>query len=310
LFAGIATVGLGLLILGESLGWLATHPVTFGGEAVNLTERPGHLSVIWMFFAASVCVTAALTTAIVSRLRQQERNLMNERSRFMLQVAHNIRAPLAASLSMLDVLRGGYLGEVADEQSEYLERMDQRLETLNVAVGELLDLAKSRQGVEELERRPVRSELLAEGIERTFSDESKRKGLALRVTVSEGLPEIAGDAVRLEQMLENLASNAIKYTAEGGRVEITFKSGEDDDRPIAIEVQDTGIGIPEEEQHQLFSEFFRAENAREVEEIGTGLGLAIVKRIVDLHQGRIRVQSQKGSGTTFIIDLPGCREKT
>ncbi len=122
--------------------------------------------------------------------------------------------------------------------------------------------------------------------------------------VLEELPEIAGDAVRLEQMLENLASNAIKYTPAGGKIEVTFKRGGDKDRPITIVVQDTGIGIPPEEQHLLFSEFFRAANAREVEEIGTGLGLAIVKHIVDLHQGRIRVQSREGSGTTFTIDLP------
>ena len=482
LFAFIATAGLGLLTLGKSLGWLAGHPVTFGGEAVNLMERPAHLAVIWVFFTASVFITAALTTAIMNRLRgrvqnlaeataevaelneklgslyamlravgsenrpdpvlnivtselsavmdvpvvtvklldeggktlryaaahglppgfaekkivevarsplnrriiegetlvygevaeedafqllddlvaagiqsvlfapltlqdrvigilgaysrekdhfgredtdffrlaaelaaiaidnarayEAVQNLMEERSRFMLQVAHNMRAPLAATISMLDVVRDGYLGVVTEKQTEYLRRMDRRLKTLNTAVGEFLTLARSRQGVEEIKRNPVNPKLLAGRIERTFHDEAARKGLTFQVTASDELPELAGDTDKLEQMIENLASNAVKYTPAGGKVEVTFKCGEDDDRPIAIEVRDTGIGIPREEQHRLFSEFFRAANARKVEEVGTGLGLAIVKRMVDLHQGRIRVESEEGSGTAFIIDLP------
>jgi signal transduction histidine kinase len=102
-------------------------------------------------------------------------------------------------------------------------------------------------------------------------------------------------------MLENLVSNAIKYTPPGGRVTVNITPGKG---TVSIEVHDTGIGIPEGEQLRLFEEFFRASNARRLEETGTGLGLSIVKQTVERHGGRIRVQSKEGQGTTFIVDLP------
>ena len=106
----------------------------------------------------------------------------------------------------------------------------------------------------------------------------------------------------IEQMLENLVSNAIKYTPSGGRVSLTLGSGEPNH--LRIEIRDTGIGIPVEEQSQLYGEFFRASNAKTVSEHGTGLGLAIVKQTAELHGGRIRVESKESEGTTFTVDLP------
>jgi signal transduction histidine kinase len=226
---------------------------------------------------------------------------MQERSQFMLRVAHNMRAPLTATMSMLHVLEEGYLGELDGKKQEHLKRVDRRLETLNRTVGELLMLAHNREGTGVMERGPVDVGSIAERVGATFKDESSRQKLEFRVRIGDVVPRINGDPVMMEQILENLVSNAIRYTPSGGSVCLAVESG--DTGQLRIEVRDTGIGIPAEEQSQIFSDFFRASNAKKVAEDGTGLGLAIVKQIVDMHGGRIHVQSEEGKGTTFVIEL-------
>lgn len=247
-------------------------------------------------------LAAELVAIAIENARAYEavQDLMQERSRFMLRVAHNMRAPLTSLISMLDLLYQGYLGEVGPEQAEHLRRMDRRLRTLSTAVGELLTLARSREGATEMERELVELKPLAARLRGTFDEEAARKGVTFRVDVPEDLPRVAGDARMLEQMLENLVSNAIKYTPAGGNVEVQIDRADG----VRIQVRDTGIGIPRSEQPRVFSEFFRASNAKKVEEAGTGLGLAIVKQIVELHGGRIQMASDEGEGTSFLVDLP------
>jgi len=119
-------------------------------------------------------------------------------------------------------------------------------------------------------------------------------------------PPVSGNSEQIEQMLENLVSNAIKYTPDGGWVKVTF-SGAPGNK-VVIRVADSGIGIPEKDQSRLFTEFFRADNAREKQEMGTGLGLSIVKEIVDAHQGTIQVESRENHGTTVVVSLPAARK--
>jgi signal transduction histidine kinase len=249
-------------------------------------------------------LAAELVAVAIENARAYEavENLMQERSRFMLRVAHNMRAPLSAGLSMLEAVEGGYLGEIRKEQAAHLNRVGFRLRTLNTAVGQLLTLAQNRQGAQALRRGPVDIVSIARRLESTFRDEADQKDLRFRVSVPEDLLEIDGDAEMIEQMLENLISNALKYTASGGQVDVGFR--EIENQRVRIEVRDTGIGIPREERSQLFEEFFRASNASKVEEIGTGLGLAIVKQIVERHGGSINVESEEGKGTAFLVDLP------
>jgi two-component system sensor histidine kinase VicK len=166
----------------------------------------------------------------------------------------------------------------------------------------LMALAEKRDGTQVPKRIPINLNSLCGRLYRTFEEEANGKGLIFRCTVPQDLPEIQGDPVMIEQMLENLISNAIKYTPSGGRVELTCSLG--DNHTCRIEVSDTGIGIPKEAMSQLFKEFFRADNAKAVEETGTGLGLAIVKEIVDKHDGHILVESEEGLGTVFAVHLP------
>ena len=248
-------------------------------------------------------LAADLVAIAIANARAYEavETLMQERSQFMLQIAHNLRAPLAATISMVEVVQGGYLGELNEKQSEHLVRIDRRAKSMASMINELLALARSRARTRKAERASVDLKVLARRIELTFQDEAAEKGLALEVVVPEDLPETMGDAEMLEQMFENLISNAVKYT-RAGSVRLAFAV--EPDGMIRIEVQDTGIGIPKESLPRLFTEFFRASNARSVEADGTGLGLALVKETVDQHRGRVRVDSEEGRGTVFTVHLP------
>lgn len=323
LSAGLAAGGVGLLVLGSSLGWWVPHGVRFRGLTVM---QPGPISeqvALIVFLAAAVLIVAALATSIVAMLRRQvaaleqagreiaaesahtretmERQAL-ERTRFMLQVAHNLRAPLNASLSMLDVIADGYAGEVAPGQREYLGRIGARLRRLSEAVGELLSIAQTQAQGPELVATAVDPRTLATDVERTFRDSAQSKGLRFAVSVGDDLQELRGDVNMLLQMVENLVSNAIKYTPSGGEVSVRFERGSGD--AWRIVVADTGIGIPPAEQPRLFSEFFRASNARKLEEVGTGLGLALVKQTAEWHGGSVRLESAEGQGTRVTVELP------
>ncbi len=251
------------------------------------------------FRQAAGLVAIALENA---RAYEAVENLVRERSWFMMRVAHNLRAPLSATASILDVVRSGYLGELNDEQSEYLRRVDRRTRTMLQIIEELMTLATNREQKQKITRAPIDLTALTRRIRRTFQDEAAKRAVAFHVSLPDGTPEIQGDFKMVEQMLENLVSNAIKYTPAGGSVNVVFSLA--NDGMVRIEVSDNGIGIPKRDMPRLFTEFFRAENARAIDEQGTGLGLAIVKEIVDKHGGRILVESEEGLGTIFVIHLP------
>ena len=214
-----------------------------------------------------------------------------ERTEFMLQVAHNLRAPLSAALSMLELVRDGYVGEVSEPQTEYLERVERRLTSLNQTIGELLTIARTRDRTREIPDTVINLEQLARHVERTFRQEAVRRKLRYRVIADENLPRIDSGTNLLEQVMENLVSNAVKYTPEGGEVEVRISRYGSDD--VEIEVRDNGIGIPESEQDRLFQEFFRASNAKRVTSSGTGLGLVLVKQTVEQTQRHHEADQQR-----------------
>ncbi len=249
-------------------------------------------------------LAAELVAIAIENVRADEaiENLIQERTRFMLEVAHNLRAPLSAALGMLDLLRDGYLGDVTDKQTEYFQRIDDRLRSLHQTIGELLTIARARDWSREIPDVLVGLAELAAHTERTFRDQSAQKKLRFAVHASEPLPEVDSGSDLLEQVMENLVSNAIKYTPEGGEVEVRFEqTGENE---VRISVRDTGIGIPVEEQDHLFREFYRASNAKRLTSSGTGLGLALVKQTVERHGGRLHLASAEGEGTTVVVYLP------
>jgi len=250
-------------------------------------------------------LAAELVAIGIDNARQNEaiRRLMEARIRIMLQVAHNLRAPLSAATTMLDTIGGEYLGAVTNKQREYLGRIERRLRAMRATVDELLVLANARSLDLTAEREPVALGPVVTEVESSFRPEAERKGVQLSATVEPELPELLGSASLLQQLVENLVSNSIKYTPEGGSIRMELR-GLEDGAWLRLEVSDTGIGIPEAEQSRLFTEFFRATNARKLDELGTGLGLSIVKQIVAGHGGQLDIESAEGRGTRVRVDLP------
>jgi signal transduction histidine kinase len=273
------------------LGAYCEKPDRFDAEEVN-------------FFR----LTARLVAIAVENARAYEAvtAMSGERTWFMMKVAHNLRAPLAGMLSILEVVRDGYLGPINDDQSEYLRRLDRRARTMLALVNELMALSRNRQR-REVDLGVTELAALARRVQRTFQDKAAEKRIGFKVSLSTDLPEVRGRLETVEQMLENLVSNAIKYTPADGSVEVRFTRA---NGTVRIEVSDTGIGIPTADRPKLYTEFFRAENAKAMEEIGTGLGLAIVKEIVDQLGGRIFMESEEGVGTIFVVHLPTAPAET
>ena len=221
---------------------------------------------------------------------------------FLLKASHELRSPLSSILSIVRTLTQGFLGDLPGEQKKMLERIELRAQALSSSVSDLLVLAKGRAEMSTSELEKVNfCLLLAENID-FYRSAAAEKGLTLESDCLGNLNSgiVYGRREGLQSIITNLLSNAVKYTPKGGKVRTKLSSEED---KVIFEVSDNGIGIPEKEQKKLFSEFFRAENAKKLNEIGTGLGLAIVKTTVEQHGGSIEVLSREGEGTTFKVLL-------
>jgi signal transduction histidine kinase len=216
-------------------------------------------------------------------------------------LTHELRSPARVTSSLLNVLSGGYVGELNDRQADLVNRARRRIQVLETLIDDLLDLAAGKADQPaDTERIPVPlGELIARVVAR-YEPLAGEKGLSLQVSgLDEGLV-VYGDPAELDRILNNLVSNAVKYTQTGG----VAVRAERVDGWIRITVADTGMGIPADAFPRLFQEFFRAGNAKASGETGTGLGLAIVKDLVERYGGRIEVESVEGKGTTFVVLLP------
>lgn len=226
--------------------------------------------------------------------------VVETKTRFIFQTSHELRSPLNAIQSLAHTLLEGYVGGMNVEQRETVERIDRRAGVLSQIVGDLLMLAAGRAKTSALDMKPLNLDKLAEECVGLFEARAREKGIVVGFERRGGEPIVLGDEQGLRSVVTNLLSNAIKYTQEKGKVTVALsESG----ATVELDIADTGIGIPEAEQGRLFTEFFRASNAKSITEVGTGLGLAIVKATVEQHGGTIDVESIEGKGTRFRILL-------
>jgi K+-sensing histidine kinase KdpD len=230
-------------------------------------------------------------------------NLKSELTKawFLQKSAHQLRSPLNAIYSMLEMVAKGYLGPVDPEQSKTIVRCERRIEILREFISDLLKLGIRRSDTFRSLLHPVEMKDTLVPLVQLYKMQASEKEIGIIFNIDESLPKIMGDEKLLNDLFTNLISNAIKYTLPGGQVCISLVKEEQD--RIRFEVSDTGIGIPGEEISSLFSEFFRAENAKELTEEGTGLGLVIVKETLDRLKGTISVKSKVGEGTSFVCFL-------
>lgn len=245
---------------------------------------------------------AALITA---RALERERNLVRElqqlddyRSQLIATLSHELRTPLTVITGNLEML--GEL-ELEDVAQRYREAMARGTTRMRKVVDDLLLLARISDPQHPLVREPVDLREVAHDVVSLVASAADAKGLTLTLDLEPSDLVVAGDPVELDQLLGNLASNAVKYTPAGGRVAVSAARRGD---RVVLDVADDGLGISEEDQVGLFRAFFRTTNPDALREQGTGLGLAIVASIVERHAGSVQVSSELGAGTTFTVSLP------
>jgi signal transduction histidine kinase len=223
------------------------------------------------------------------------------KSEFLANMSHELRTPLNAILGFSEVLAERMFGEVNEKQAEYLQDILSSGRHLLSLINDILDLSKVEAGRLELELGRFHLPTALDNALTLVRERATRHGIRLTQTVAEGVGHIVADERKVKQILLNLLSNAVKFTPEGGRVDLTATVAGD---VITIAVSDTGIGVAPEDQAAIFEEFRQVgrEDARKQE--GTGLGLTLAKKFVELHGGRIGVQSQSGQGSTFTFTLP------
>jgi signal transduction histidine kinase len=229
-----------------------------------------------------------------------EREADRVKDEFVATVSHELRTPLTSMFGFTEVLLGGDAGELTVDQRRYLEIVQRSTDRLMRLVGDLLFIGQIDSGHLALETGPTNLAAVAEDVVETARPLARMRGIEL-VLRTEAVPELVADRSRLAQLADNLLSNALKFTPEGGRVEVAV---ERDGDCCVLEVTDSGLGIPESERGRLFERFFRSSEATEHAIQGTGLGLAISKAIVDAHGGRIRHVERPGPGATFRVELP------
>jgi signal transduction histidine kinase len=227
--------------------------------------------------------------------------LDRDKSSFIRTVTHELRSPIHVAQNLLTLLEQGYVGALTPEQADLITRARRRMEFLQTLVNDLLDLAAGKAEPPPLsDRSTVVLPLLLQDVCGRFVAPAAAKGVTLDVRIQDEALAVWGEPRELDRVLNNLLSNAVRYTAAGA---IAVELDADGDWGRLV-VRDTGIGIPADALPHLFEEFFRAKNARAVLERGTGLGLSIVKALVERDHGTIEVESTEGVGTTFTVRLP------
>ncbi len=238
-------------------------------------------------------IGSAVTMQDISYLKEIDR-LKND---FIHTVSHDLRSPLTAILGYTELVeRTGTLNE---SQHEFLGRLQLSVQHMTGLVNELLDLGRLEAGFDTRREHVQLGNVLKYSLD-VFDNQIKKKNIKLTSEVAADLPPLRANPIRIRQMIDNLVGNAIKYTPQHGKIKVSFSAQENQ---IVFRVEDSGPGIPPEEQNRVFDKFFRASNRPDGVE-GTGLGLAIVKSIVQSHQGRVWVESKVGVGSSFIVLLP------
>jgi signal transduction histidine kinase len=259
------------------------------GAGEDITER----------VRAQEALTVALERehASVQRLVEVD----NVKQDLVSNVSHELRTPITSISGYAEVLVDGSLGELSQAQADAVRRIERNTDRLGLLVEDLLTLSRAESGPLDLDRKELDlCEVVTEAFD-LLEDLVHPRSLEVLLDLPEDPVVVLGDAPALERVVMNLMSNAIKFTPDGGRVTLTLRTSAAN---AELLVSDTGIGIPEADQEQLFTRFFRASAANESAIPGSGLGLSIVHALVVQHGGTVSVVSHPGEGTTVAVLLP------
>ncbi|MBI4396766.1 MAG: HAMP domain-containing histidine kinase [Elusimicrobia bacterium] len=251
---------------------------------------------------------------LAKRFNSMARNLsvLDEmKDQFISTVSHDLRLPLSAIMMHVDYMlnMGEMKNSLTAEYRDMLIRIVDNAMRLNIFVSNVLDAAKIKAGFMEYHPKPVRFEAAARRIQTLYGIVAKQKGITLVADIPTQLPAVHVDPERFDHVVANLVSNALKYTPKEGLVTLSAREGAEG---VEACISDTGIGIAPEDVPRLFEPFYQAQVAeqRAKGKVGTGLGLYIVKKTVEDMGGSIRVESEKGAGTRFVLTFPAIKEES
>jgi signal transduction histidine kinase len=263
---------------------------------------PEVIDVLQTFAAHS---TLAIQNArLFHEIEQKSRELeiaSRHKSEFLANMSHELRTPLNAVIGFSEVLQEQMFGELNDKQADYMRDIHSSGLHLLSLINDILDLSKIEAGRMELSLGEFDIPAAVDNAVTLVRERAARQGIALKVELNDRLGGFCGDERKFKQILLNLLSNAIKFTPEGGRVSLRAEPTEDG---VQVSVTDTGIGISPDDQQLIFEEFRQVGTKDQSKLEGTGLGLTLTKKFVEMHGGRIWVQSEPSKGSTFSLTLP------
>jgi signal transduction histidine kinase len=222
------------------------------------------------------------------------------KSQFLANMSHELRTPLNAILGYTELLVDGIYGDLSPKAGDVMTRIDRSGKHLLGLINDVLDLSKIEAGQLELGLTEYSLKEVVHAVVTQIEALAAEKGLILQVTVAPDLPAGRGDERRLAQVLLNLVGNAIKFTEVGSVRVVAYREGD----AFVVSVADTGPGVAEADRQRIFEEFQQADSSTTRKKGGTGLGLSIAKRIVELHGGKLWVDSAVGRGSTFSFRVP------
>ncbi len=223
------------------------------------------------------------------------------RREFVANVSHELRTPITSIRSYAETLQDSCGSIPQETEQNFLRVILGESDRMTAIVSDLLTLSRFDAGSYTFRFERFSFEQSVRDVYNATLLEAQKHHHSFTLEISSGMPEIRGDRERIEQVLINMISNAIKYTHDGGRIEVTASHG---DGFVSASVQDNGIGIPKEDVPHVFERFYRVDKARSRESGGTGLGLSIAQEIVARHDGRLSLKSRQGKGTTITVELP------
>lgn len=231
----------------------------------------------------------------------REKRVQRMKTEFVSVAAHQLRTPLSGIKWTLKMLLEEELGELNEQQREFVEKTYKSNQRMISLINDLLNVSRIEEGRYVYEPEVTSLENIVREVLGNLEEEITQGDIELVFDKPEEPTSIKVDTEKLRLAVKNLIDNAVRYSPEGGRVEVTIKQKKEE---VQFSVEDSGIGIPEEQQDRIFSKFFRASNATHKQTEGSGLGLFITKNIIESHEGEIWFESESGEGTTFYFTLP------
>ncbi|OGR83370.1 MAG: hypothetical protein A2901_02235 [Elusimicrobia bacterium RIFCSPLOWO2_01_FULL_54_10] len=283
---------IGVLRLGSS------EEGVFGEDHVRLAELIADRSAV-------IVHNARLYEKIIAANRELER-LNSVKTEFVSMVSHELRTPVTAIKGFVDVVLSEDAGPINEQQKRFLNIAHNSIERLSLLILDLLDISRIESGQMKIILQPVSIEKVIQDAHVTYRSGIETKNISFELHMDKKIPMVVADESRVKQVIDNLISNATKFTPAGGTIKM---SADDLGDFVLVSVADSGVGIKKDDQEKIFSMFYQVDSSLTRKVGGTGLGLAISKSIIEMHGGRIWVESEPGRGSTFRFLLPRHREQ-